>query len=167
MPVGWVKGLRWRVGLVCALAACGCVHAPSAPTYRLYDASLVLAPAGSAAHLFGPIASVDDRDVRNLGDGFELLPGCHVVGTLGDAVSRYQLIYGHRWAASFALHVKAGHTYIVRPAPVSMLTWRPTINGMYAEEIDDHGFAVRFVAPEHSGGEAASCPKAELPPSLD
>jgi hypothetical protein len=72
---------------------------------------------GEVARLDGYVRYVDGQDVSDHGDSFELLPGCHVIGTpstwgkSNEPASGAVLITTGK--LTFALPMKAGHHYSV------------------------------------------------------
>jgi hypothetical protein len=102
---------RWSVlpslvgifGIVCVLGlACG---QPAGAGYPLYKPETPRRAAAQVARLRGPVAKVDDRDVRALGPAFELDPGCHVLEA--DAGGR----------KVFGIAMTAGYAYLVEVRP--------------------------------------------------
>jgi hypothetical protein len=100
-----------------ATVALGCLH-HSAGSYPLYDPAAPRRPSTEVARLVGPIASVDGRDVRDLGRSFELLPGCHIVVTqkqmldFGQAESLDRALF---LPVTFAFQMKPSHAYVIDP----------------------------------------------------
>jgi hypothetical protein len=142
----------------CFLAyAMGCQQAPDVPGYPLYPASPRL-PRAQIARLFGPIGTVDGRNVADLGDGFELLPGCHIVSTRSDAIESTSEVSvpGRPRGRVFALPMQPGFTYVVK---------RQVLSGMgseirivtFADEIDAGGSRVRTIEPAKSSIELSAC----------
>jgi hypothetical protein len=85
---------------------------------------------------------VDDKDVSSLGGYFELLPGCHVIGTPSHWAD--QSLGGNtlnattgRW--TFALPMRAGHQYRieVRTGVITASTVPLTIKG-YESDLGGH-----------------------------
>jgi hypothetical protein len=120
-----------RGALIGLLAvACGCLAAPAAERgVPLYAAGPAPLPPGQVAILnirvpegtwLGTgsrphIKSVDGRDVTAQWPPFELLPGCHVVETVGPWTAAHGTDSNRRdgWARVFALRMRAGLTYTV------------------------------------------------------
>src|ERR1700690_3892244 len=93
-----------------------CAPAPLGPGYPLYPDPQSRLPDDRVARLVGPIGSVDGKEVSAQGDGFDLLPGCHIVQLHGDMARSNGNFY---WVGPvprfiFALRMKAGHRYILR-----------------------------------------------------
>ncbi len=133
-----------------------CTHAPDVPGYPLYEASSRL-PRAQVARLFGPIDSVDGRNVVGLGDGFEVLPGCHVVRTRSDVVestSEVQIL-GHPRGFAFAIHMQAGFTYVVKRQVLGDMGSQVRFVTS-ADEIDGGGH-VGTIAPAKNGDELEAC----------
>jgi hypothetical protein len=102
-------------------------------SYRLYPpAPQPLAPE-QVSTLSGHVQFVDDKDVLSLGGYFELLPGCHVIGT----PSRGWLPWGKSGIVvptgrlTFALPMRAGHQYRIEFRTSGMMapTGRITVKG--------------------------------------
>ena len=116
-----------------ALSAATCISV--ARPYRLYrPAPQPLGPE-QVSTLTGYVQFVDDKDVSSLGGSWELLPGCHVIGTpshWGDqsAGGNFSVTATTgRW--TFALPMKAGHQYRieVRAGVLTAPTGSLTIKG--------------------------------------
>ena len=79
-------------------------------------------PPGEVARLFGPIGSVDGRDVSRLGKSFALLPGCHVVRPV-NKVAEIDKTAPNAYVArvpsdlTYAIRMQAGHTYEIEVRP--------------------------------------------------
>jgi hypothetical protein len=108
----------FAVAVAGAVGALGCIH-HSSSGFPLYTPAIPRLPANEVAHLYGPIATVDGRDVSEHGRSFDLLPGCHIVVTqkqmldFDNAVS----VSGQFPPMTFPFRMKAGHTYVIeRPA---------------------------------------------------
>jgi hypothetical protein len=72
-------------------------------------------PAGEVARLFGPIGTVDGKDVSRLGKSFALLPGCHLV-KLAEKTGEINTLGNGGYVASlppavYAFRMQATHTY--------------------------------------------------------
>src|SRR5882672_1997302 len=95
-----------------ALSGCLAPHERGEPLYPLTDAR---PKREDVAQLGGYVRMVDNQQVTE-GKSFELLPGCHIVGTPArwgrvDSSSGGVLVdTGHQ---TFALVMKAGHRYFV------------------------------------------------------
>jgi hypothetical protein len=90
--------------------------------YPLYKPETPRRPAAQIAHLRGPLAKVDDRDVSALGQAFDVEPGCHVLEVTGQR-------------SVFATTMTAGHVYLVETNP------EPT-------DANHHPVALRETAPD-------------------
>ena len=114
-----------------ALSGTGCLSGGGARPYRLYP--LAPQPLGpeQVSTLAGHVQFVDDKDVSSLGGYFELLPGCHVIGT----PSRGWVPYGKSGTVAptgrltFALPMKAGHQYRIEVRTGVAPMWRITVKG--------------------------------------
>jgi hypothetical protein len=137
--------------------AVGCASAPDVPGYPLYAASTRL-PRAQVARVFGPIGWVDGRNVADLGDGFELLPGCHVVVTRSEAVESTSEVSvpGVPRGRAFALPMQAGFTYVVKRQVQSGMGLQIRIV-TFADELDAGGNRVRSIEPAKSRDELAAC----------
>jgi hypothetical protein len=98
-----------------ALSAASCLSGTGVRPYRLYPpAPQPLAPQ-QISTLTGYVQFVDDKDVSSFGGYFELLPGCHVIGTPSrtgvptPGRTSVGTFTTGRW--TFALPMKAGHQY--------------------------------------------------------
>ena len=136
---------RHGVVMTLVLSTAGCLSGAGVRPYRLYPpAPQPLAPEQGST-LTGYVQFVDDKDVSSLGGYFELLPGCHVIGTPSHWAD--QSLGGNtlnattgRW--TFALPMKAGHQYRIENRDTGMmgLKGRFTIK---AYEIDLRGNKTR------------------------
>ncbi|HEY2404660.1 MAG TPA: hypothetical protein VGI10_01585 [Polyangiaceae bacterium] len=108
-------GNNTRVLLTTLALSTGACFASATPPVRLYADDGQPRRAEDVSTLSGYVQVVDGRDVSSLGGPFELLPGCHVIGTPshwglhspgGD--SAVTATTG-QW--QFALPMKAGHQY--------------------------------------------------------
>ncbi len=69
------------------VGAAGCASRIDLPGYPLYPVGERRLTVDEVARLYGPIAWVDERDVSQLGDALDILPGCHRVLTRNDPMS--------------------------------------------------------------------------------
>jgi hypothetical protein len=129
------------------LSAAGCISGAGVRPYRLYPpAPQPLAPE-QVATLTGHVQFVDDKDVLSLGGYFELLPGCHVIGT----PSRMGVPSPGRTAVSwvttgewtFALPMKAGYQYRIevimptaRTVPLTVKGYESDLRGNRTREFE-------------------------------
>jgi hypothetical protein len=97
-----------------ATVALGCIHHQTGG-YPLYEPASPRRPTADVARLFGPIASVDGRDVSGLGRSFELLPGCHVVVTQKQMLEfdNAASVSGQFPPRTYLFWMKAAHTYVI------------------------------------------------------
>jgi hypothetical protein len=115
-----------------ALSAAACISGAGVRPYQLYPpAPQPLAPE-QVSTLTGYVQFVDDKDVSSLGGSWELLPGCHVIGTPSHWGERSPggnsavVSTTGRW--TFALPMRAGHQYRIEvivgvmTAPTGTLT---------------------------------------------
>jgi hypothetical protein len=112
-------GLRqWIRAAALAMAALGlaCVTARSRG-YPLYPSTTGRLDETRVARLGGYVHFVDGQDISALGGQFELLPGCHVIGTPalwgGSTLTGRGTVRAHTGEVTFALPMKAGYQYTV------------------------------------------------------
>ena len=126
----------------CAILAGACVSGGGALPDRLYPPGPQPLGPQQVATLTGYVQFVDDKDVSSLGGYFELLPGCHVIGTPSHWAD--QSLGGNtldattgRW--TFALPMRAGHQYRieVRTGMPTASTVPFTIKG-YERDLGGH-----------------------------
>jgi hypothetical protein len=129
-----------------ALSAASCLSGAGVRPYRLYPpAPQPLAPEQGST-LTGYVQFVDDKDVSSLGGYFELLPGCHVIGTPSrggvPTPGRTSIGTFDTGQLNFALPMRAGHQYRIENRDTGMmgLKGRFTIK---AYEIDLRGNKTR------------------------
>jgi hypothetical protein len=136
----------------------GCAPNVNAPGYALYPPSAAPAP-DEIARLYGPIASVDGRDVRALGGAFELLPGCHTVRTQGQPLesTNYNSVSGGRPPGRFfVLPMLPGHAYFIKQVSSTDVTAVSAITvTTFVEEFDHGGASQRIFHPAKPGAVAA------------
>ena len=112
--------MRVRAALLSSVAALGIgchpgVEPANIPLYP--NAASTRFPRTEVAELIGPIAKVDEQEVEGRGNGFELLPGCHVVELDRQMQSdAFSLSSGAYWSGQFpqtiyAMRMKAGARY--------------------------------------------------------
>lgn len=103
-------------GQVAALLTTHCIEgAPAA--YPLYSPTDHPRGPSDVARLIGYVRYVDGQDVSDHGSAFELLPGCHVVGTpstWGNVNALSGGVVATTGRVTFALPMKAGRQYEVR-----------------------------------------------------
>jgi hypothetical protein len=96
-----------------ALSAAGCLSGASTRPDRLYPAPPQPLGREQVSTLGGPVQFVDDKEVL-FGGYFELLPGCHIIGTpekvLWPVGKARVAIMGR---LTFALPMRAGHQYSI------------------------------------------------------
>jgi hypothetical protein len=125
-----------------ALTAGACVSGGGPLPDRLYPPGPQPLGPQQVSTLSGYVQFVDDKDVSSLGGYFELLPGCHVIGTPSHWAD--QSLGGNtlnattgRW--TFALPMRAGHQYRieVRTGVITASTVPFTIKG-YESDLGGH-----------------------------
>jgi hypothetical protein len=114
------------VFMVTLVLSAGCLSGGGLRPYRLYPpAPQPLAPE-RVSTLEGHVQFVDDKDVSSLGGYFELLPGCHVIGTpshLGvPSPGRTAVSWVTTGEWTFALPMKAGYQYRIEVIMPSVRT---------------------------------------------
>jgi|GEM_PF-1105994 hypothetical protein len=137
---------RHGVVMTLVLSTAGCLSGAGVRPYRLYPpAPQPLAPEQGST-LTGYVQFVDDKDVSSLGGYFELLPGCHVIGTPSrggvPTPGRTSIGTFDTGQLNFALPMRAGHQYRIENRDTGMmgLKGRFTIK---AYEIDLRGNKTR------------------------
>jgi hypothetical protein len=144
-------------GTVAAVAGC-IVGGGHAGPHPLYPGERL--PAANVATLYGPIATVDGRDVAGSSASFgayELLPGCHVVKLLRSfgasssveawSVSLPELVYAIRMRAAYAYRIDFEHND----------TSSPTSKGALVATEQDPGGATRAFGPATSAETIEAC----------
>jgi len=98
-----------------ALSAVSCLSGAGVRPYRLYPPGPQPLGPEQVSTLTGYMQFVDNKDVSSFGGYFELLPGCHVIGTPSrtgvptPGRTSVGTFTTGRW--TFALPMKAGHQY--------------------------------------------------------
>jgi hypothetical protein len=143
-------------GLV--LLASGCLIG-SRRGYALYPPGRRLARSEVAA-VMGYVKEIDGKDASKHGSSFELLPGCHQVGTpasWGSPDARSGATIINTGQQVFALPMKAGYSYVVEvgadgpsPGPIAPARLR-------AREVDPAGSTPREFAPVRGEEDIAAC----------
>jgi hypothetical protein len=111
------------------------------------------------ARLAGYVQYVDGRDVSAYGGSFELLPGCHVIGTpseWGSAKDNTAAVRATTGKQIFALPMKAGCAYDVELEVPEMTGPTGTI-AIRAYERDARGEKTRTFARATSDGDLEAC----------
>ena len=112
------------------------------------------------ALLTGYVHDVDGNDVSVHGQSFDLLPGCHVVGTpskWGTMDSRAGVVIttGPR---KFAIKMKAGYSYVIEVGSSSAYFSAPTSPAyVSAREVDARGNTTRTFVPAESPRDLQDC----------
>ena len=160
----WSRSLR-RVAPAIASLGLGCV-ASSPRGYPLYPSPDGARPDESqVAQLGGYVRYVDGADMSSHGTSFEVLPGCHVVGTpstWGDATSNTAAVIMTTGRLTFALPMKSGYRYTVR-AEVEHMTGPTGTGGIKAYESDGRGTTTRTFGPTSGAVDPATCEEAKVP----
>jgi len=144
--------------LVLALAAAACIGGVKRgyPLYTLADPPL---EPNRVARLSGYVHDVDGEDVTEHGSTFELLPGCHVVGTLTkwgafDPRSGGVVAETGRWV--FAFPMRAGYSYSVS-VDVEHFSGPTGDVTVLAREMDAEGRTTRNFGPVKSAQDLSAC----------
>jgi hypothetical protein len=139
------------------LSAAGCVSGPGTRPDRLYPPTSQPLGPEQVSTLEGHVQFVDGKDLSSVGGYFELLPGCHVIGTPSKWV---QELPGGRAAfvattgqLTFALPMRAGHQYRIEGI-TSAMTQRLMIK---AYETDLRGNRTREFRRATSQKDIESC----------
>jgi hypothetical protein len=132
-----------------ALSAASCLSGAGARPYQLYPpAPQPLAPE-QVSTLTGYVQLVDDKDVSSLGGYFELLPGCHVIGTPSHWSERspgsYSVVVATTGRWTFALPMRAGRRYRIEvivgvmtgpTAPLTIKGYESDLRGNQTREFE-------------------------------
>jgi hypothetical protein len=158
---------RSRTLFTCVtLAACLNPFACLAPHERgeaLYPATGPRPRREEVAQLGGYVRLVDDQQVTE-GRSFELLPGCHIVGTparwgrVGDS-GGVLVDTGHR---TFALVMKPGHRYLVEVS-VNMMGGSTGSAVVQATEEDPQGKRTQVIGPAKTTADIEACKESGAP----
>jgi hypothetical protein len=149
-----------------ALSASACLSGPGRRPDRLYPPPPQPLDPDRVSTLTGYVQFVDDRDVSELGGYFELMPGCHIIGTPSHMAAPFPAtrsvgtLTTGRW--TFALPMSAGHQYQI---DVTMPTARTVPLKIKAHETDLGGHKTRDFAQATSRKDIEACFK-EAPGSL-
>jgi hypothetical protein len=148
---------RILLSLVAMFLAAGCISA-GRRGYPLYPSDRALAPHEVAA-VAGFVKDIDGQDVSKHGSNFEVLPGCHVIGTptkwgqmninAGEMVATGRLV--------FVLPMQAGHQYFIEVGESTFANgpmWRVIV---VARETDAKGSTIRTFAPATSPKDFEAC----------
>jgi len=107
------------------LSAAGCISGAGVRPYRLYPPAPQPLGPEQVSTLTGYVQFVDDKDVSSLGGYFELLPGCHVIGTplRGGVPTPGRTSVGTfaTGRLDFALPMRAGHQYRIENRDTGMM----------------------------------------------
>ena len=153
-------GMVFMMTLV--LSAAGCISGAGVRPYRLYPPAPQPLGPEQVSTLTGYVQFVDDKDVSSLGGYFELLPGCHVIGTplRGGVPTPGRTSVGTfaTGRLDFALPMRAGHQYRIENRDTGMMgpKGRFTIK---AYEIDLRGNKTREFERAKSQKDVEACKK--------
>jgi hypothetical protein len=152
------RGMVFVMTLV--LSAAGCLSGAGVRPYRLYPPAPQPLGPDQVSTLTGYVQFVDDKDVSSLGGYFELLPGCHVIGTplRGGVPTPGRTSVGTfaTGRLDFALPMRAGHQYRIENRDTGMMgpKGRFTIK---AYEIDLRGNKTREFERSESPKDIEAC----------
>jgi hypothetical protein len=168
-----VEGRPFSASLCLILAVCavaltwtGCVAGEpgSYPLYPLTDGPL---PPGKVARLVGYVKYVDGQSVSDHGSSFDVLPGCHLVGTPStwgqpNGLSG-RVVYATTGRLTFALPMKAGYQYEIRVEDT--LRIRLTVR-VVSHETNARGETTRTFSPAKSARDIELCRREFPAPAL-
>ena len=145
-------------------SAAACLSGAGVRPYRLYPPMPQPLAPEQVSTLTGYVQFVDGNDVSSLGGYFELLPGCHVVGTPSHmgvpTPGRASVGTWTTGRRTFALPMRAGHQYRIE----GILGVTPfTIKGC---ESDLRGERTREFEPARSPKDIEACYKEAATRSL-
>jgi hypothetical protein len=158
--------LCWdELSAVALLVACaavassqGCVQGQE-QYYPLYLRTERRLPQSELARLSGYVRFIDDEDVSPYGRSFELLPGCHLVGTpsqWGKAEPNSGVVTADTGRWVFALPMRAGYQYVIELQLEQMSGPRGRLQ-VRAFERDSHGTTTREFAPPRNADDVQAC----------
>jgi hypothetical protein len=127
-----------------ALSAVSCLSGAAVRPDRLYPPAPQPLGPQQISTLAGYVQFVDDKDVSSLGGYFELLPGCHVIGTplhMGvPTPGRTSVGTFTTGRLTFALPMKAGHQYrieaILGVTPFTIKGYESDLRGNKTREFE-------------------------------
>ena len=130
--------------LTFALSASACMSGAAVRPDRLYPPAPQPLGPQQISTLAGYVQFVDDKDVSSLGGYFELLPGCHVIGTplhMGvPTPGRTSVGTFTTGRLTFALPMKAGHQYrieaILGVTPFTIKGYESDLRGNKTREFE-------------------------------
>jgi hypothetical protein len=145
-----------------ALSAAACISGAGVRPYQLYPPAPQPLGPEQVSTLTGYVQFVDDKDVSSLGGSWELLPGCHVIGTPShwseQSPGGNAVVTATTGRRIFALPMKAGHQYRieVRTGTATASTVPLTIKGY---ESDLRGNETRQFERATSPNDIEACNK--------
>lgn len=156
---GW---RRWGRAAAPAMAVLclACVAARSRG-YPLYPSTVGRLDETRVAQLGGYVRLVDGQVVSALGTQFELLPGCHVIGTpslwVGSTLTGRGAVRANTGELTFALPMKAGYHYTIEVVVSPGLNGRRFTHVVSAFEQDPQGTKTRTFKRAKSSGTIETC----------
>ncbi len=136
----------------------GCVSGQE-QFYPLYLRTARRLPQAELARLSGYVRFIDGEDVSSYGSSFELLPGCHLVGTpshWGKTDFNSGGMSGDTGRWTFAVPMRAGYQYAIE-VQVEQGTGPTGRMRIRAFERDAHGTTTREFAPPLSADDVQAC----------
>jgi hypothetical protein len=143
--------------LLAMIPAPGCISA-GRRGYPLYSAARPLT-LPEVAGVAGFVKDIDGQDVSKHGTNFEVLPGCHVVGTPTQwgRMNTNTGVMVTTGRCVFVLPMQAGHQYFVEVGEATFTSgpiWKAIV---VARETDAKGSTVREFAPATSKEDFEVC----------
>jgi hypothetical protein len=154
-----VNAMRLVLSIGVCAGPAGCI-AGSARGYALYATEGGRPGLDEVARLGGYVRYVDGQDVSGHGGPFELLPGCHVIGTpsewgsINGAATAAVMAKTGKWM--FALPMRADYYYSV-DVEVPPMTGPTAPLSIHAHEKDASGKTTRTFASATSAQDLESC----------
>ena len=132
--------------------------------YPLYPNPPLLDEHG-VAFLTGYVHDVDGKDVSANGQSFDLLPGCHIVGTpsKGGMMNSQAGVVFATGSHRFAIPMKAAHSYVIEVGASAQFNALAGPGLLLGREIDEAGHTSRTFAPASSVEDFRNCEKEGQP----
>ena len=155
------RGRRYDLRIVLAMMLASACITGTRRGYPLYPNPPLLEEQ-RVALLTGYVHDVDGQDVSAHGQSFDLLPGCHVVGTplkWGTMDSRAGAVIT-TGPHKFAIPMRAGHSYVVEVSSSAPFFSAPTTPAyVSAREMDAGGHTTRSFVSAQSLRDIEACLK--------
>jgi hypothetical protein len=150
------------------LSAAGCLSGAGVRPYRLYPPAPQPFGPEQVSTLTGYVQFVDDKDVSELGGSFELLPGCHVIGTPShwseNTPGVNSAVVATTGRGTFALPMRAGHRYRIEVIVVGVMTGPTALLTIKGFESDLGGNETREFEQATSPKDIEACKGESSPP---